>query len=86
VPRLKSKIARAGTLREKYQDLYRRQKLAAKSRMTGTPGERLNARTWRKKTMFDEAIARLRLQLRRHSHAAASTRRRQSKRDSLNRH
>jgi hypothetical protein len=61
--RLKSKISRARKLREKYQDLYRRQKLAAKSRMTGTPYERLNFRTLRKKQMFGEAITRLRQQL-----------------------
>src|SRR5215470_19509089 len=61
--RLKSKISRARRLREKYQDLYRRQKLASKSRMTGTPYERLNVRTLRKKQMFGEAITRLRQQL-----------------------
>jgi hypothetical protein len=61
--RLKSKISRAGELRQKYQDLYRRQKLASKSRMTGTPYERLNFRTLRKKQMFAEAITRLRRQL-----------------------
>ena len=61
--RLKSKISRARKLREKYQDLYRRQKLESKSRMTGTPYERLNFRTLRKKQMFGEAITRLRQQL-----------------------
>jgi hypothetical protein len=61
--RLKSKISRARRLREKYQDLYRRQKLGSKSRMTGTPYERLNARTLRKKQMFTEALTRLRHQL-----------------------
>jgi hypothetical protein len=61
--RLKSKISRAGKLRDKYQDLYRRQKLASRSRMTGTPGEKLNFRTLRKKQMFGEAITRLRQQL-----------------------
>jgi hypothetical protein len=63
VARLKSKIVRARNLRQKYQDLYRRQKLSSKSRMTGTPYERLNVRTGRKKQMFDEAMIRLRLQL-----------------------
>jgi hypothetical protein len=61
--RLKSKISRARRLREKYQDLYRRQKLASKSRMTGAPYERLNFRTLRKKQMFGEVITRLRQQL-----------------------
>src|SRR5262245_32621104 len=61
--RLKSKISRARKLREKYQDLYRRQKLESKSRMTGTPYERLNVRTLRKRQMFGEAITRLRQQL-----------------------
>src|SRR5215831_12088914 len=61
--RLKSKISRARRFREKYQDLYRRQKLASKSRMTGAPYERLNVRTLRKKQMFGEVITRLRQQL-----------------------
>jgi hypothetical protein len=76
VARLKSKIARAGTLREKYQDLYRQQKRTSKSRMTGTSGERPNVRTWRKKMMFDEAITRLRLQLRKTSAAKGQESRR----------
>jgi hypothetical protein len=63
VARLKFKISRARKLRDKYQDLYRRQKLESKSRMTGTPHERLNFRTLRKKQMFVEAITRLRQQL-----------------------
>src|SRR5262245_55349493 len=61
--RLKSKISRARNLRQKYQDLYRRQKLESKSRMTGMPYERLNFRTKRKKQMFGEALTRLRHQL-----------------------
>src|SRR5689334_8829545 len=64
VARLKSKIVRARKLRQKYQDLYRRQKLSSRSRITGTPGERLNLRTFRKKQMFEEAMIRLQLQLR----------------------
>ena len=62
--RLKSKIVRARKLRQKYQDLYRRQKLSSRSGMTGAPYERLNVRTFRKKQMFEEAMVRLRLQLR----------------------
>jgi hypothetical protein len=63
VSRLKSNIGRAGKLRQKYWDLYRRQTLLSKSRVTGKPYTRPNARTLRKKRMFDEAIDRLRLQL-----------------------
>src|SRR5215510_14941906 len=71
--RLKSRIFRARKLREKYQDLYRRQKLESKSRMTGTPYERLNFRTLRKKQMFGEAITRLRQQLARVSSPAQTS-------------
>ncbi len=63
VSRLKSNIGRAGKLRQKYWDLYRRQTISSKSRVTGKPSTRLNARTLRKKRMFDEVIDRLRLQL-----------------------
>jgi hypothetical protein len=61
--RLKSKIARARRLRGKYQDLYRRQKLANKSTIIGRPHGRLNVRTQRKKQMFNEALSRLQMQL-----------------------
>src|SRR5262245_24357481 len=64
VPRLKTKIVRARKLHQKYLDLYRRQKLSARPRMTGAPDEKLNVRTARKKQMFEEAMVRLRLQLR----------------------
>ena len=64
VARLKSKIVRARKLRQKYEDLYRRQKLSARSRMTGAPDEKLNVRTARKRQMFEEAIIRLQHQLR----------------------
>jgi hypothetical protein len=64
VARLKSKIARAGELRQKYQDLYRRQKISSTRRMTGAPKEKLNVRTARKRQMFDEAIVRLKVELR----------------------
>jgi hypothetical protein len=73
--RLKSKISRARNLRDKYQDLYRRQKIASRSRMTGTPYERLNLRTFRKKQMFGEAITRLRRQLASVSAPARTSRR-----------
>src|SRR5262249_38549596 len=73
--RLKSKISSARKLREKYQDLYRRQKLESKSRMTGAPYERLNFRTLRKKQMFGEAVTRLRQRLAKvSSHAQTSAR------------
>ena len=114
IPRLKSKIVRAGKLRQKYRDLYRREAVLSKSRVTG-PHTRPNVGTRRKEQMFDEAIARLKLQLHktsvplrrhtqtktratsaalrgaarkttahkpRHSHVAASTRRRQARRAS----
>jgi hypothetical protein len=63
VARLKSKIGRADKLRQKYWDLYRRQKNWSKSRMTATPYGGTSAQNLRKKQMFEEAIARLRLQL-----------------------
>ena len=114
IARLKSKIVRAGKLRQKYRDLYRREAILSKSRVTG-PHTRPNVGNRRKEQMFDEAIARLKLQLhkasvpsrrltqtktratsaalsgaarkttahkRHYGHAAASTRRRQAKRDS----
>src|SRR5262249_11272798 len=62
--RRKSKIVRARKLHKKYEDLYRRQKISSRSRMTGAPYEKLNVRTARKKQMFEEAMGRLRLQLR----------------------
>jgi len=63
VARLKSKIVRARKLRQKYEDLYRRQKLSARSRTTGAPHEKLNVRTARKRQMFEEAMVRLQHQL-----------------------
>jgi hypothetical protein len=63
VARLKSKIARAGKFRQKYRDLYHRQELLLKSRMTRRPYKTTNLRTRRKRQMFDEAIGRLKLQL-----------------------
>src|SRR5262245_35885735 len=60
--RLKSKIVRAGKLRQKYRDLYRREAILSKSRVTG-PHTRPNVGTRRKEQMFVEAIARLKLQL-----------------------
>jgi hypothetical protein len=63
VARLKSKIGRAGKLRQKYWDVYRRQKHWTKSRLAGAPYRGSNAKTLRKKQMFEEAILRMRLQL-----------------------
>ncbi|HEX4997072.1 MAG TPA: hypothetical protein VFY29_02535 [Terriglobia bacterium] len=76
VARLKAKISRAGRLRQKYSDQYRRQKLASKARMTGRPHEAVNVRTERKKQMFEEAIARLKTQLGKASSSAPSPTRR----------
>jgi hypothetical protein len=56
---LKSRIVRLRRLREKYSDLYRRQKNASRGQSTGRPGEAQNARTKRKAQMFDEAISRV---------------------------
>jgi hypothetical protein len=73
--RLKAKIVRARKLRNKYQDLYRRQKLQSKSSLSRKPDEKLNVRTLRKKQMFNEAITRLRRQLTKVStHAKAPAR------------
>ena len=73
--RLKSKISRAIKLRNKYQDLYRRQTLTSKPRMTGAAYERLNVRTLRKKQVFGEALTRLRQQLERASAPARVSKR-----------
>ena len=63
VARLKSKIGRAGKLRQKYWDLYRRQRHWTKSRGTTGVHGGSNAETLRKKRMFDEAFGRLKSQL-----------------------
>src|SRR5262245_51180412 len=63
VARLKSKIGRADKLRQKYWDLYRRQKHWSKSRLVGRAYGGSNVQTLRKKRMFDEALGRLRSQL-----------------------
>ena len=117
VARLKSKTARALKLRQKYHDLYRREAILSKSRVTGSH-TKPNVGTRRKEKMFDEAITRLKMQIhkasvshgrhtetkmratskalrgadrkttvhqRRHRQVAASTRRRQAKRDSRGR-
>src|SRR5262245_42961175 len=62
IARLKSKIVRAGKLRQKYRDLYRREAVLSKSRVTG-PHTKPNIGTRRKEQMFDEAISRLKQQL-----------------------
>src|SRR5262245_19143793 len=61
--RLKSKIGCADKLRQKYWDLYRRQKLGSKVRLAGRAYGGSNAETLRKKRMFDEALGRLKSQL-----------------------
>ncbi len=57
---LKSKLQRSRNLRDKYRDLYKRQRLAARQR-TGTkkgsePAE--NLRTYRKEVLFSETMVR----------------------------
>jgi hypothetical protein len=65
--RLKARIVRARRLRDKYRDLWRRQRLADRER-TGTkagarPGS--NARTKEKAQLFDETLKRFERQWRR---------------------
>jgi hypothetical protein len=57
---LRSKIQRSRRLRDKYRDLYRRQRLANRSRTGTKKGERpdTNTRTEAKSRLFDEALAR----------------------------
>src|SRR5262245_61561163 len=60
--RRKSKIGRADKLRQKYSDLYRRQKHWSKSRLAGRAYGGSNTQMLRKKRMFDEALGRLKSQ------------------------
>lgn len=62
---LTGKLQRAKKLRQKYQDLYKRQRLAARAR-TGSKGGRsgdANLRTAQKQQLFAEAVARLQARL-----------------------
>jgi hypothetical protein len=72
--RLKSKIARARTLRDKYRDLSKRQHRKAQPGRSGRPGERLNIRTKRKAELFTEVLARLDAEATRRSRKPQTTR------------
>jgi hypothetical protein len=63
--RLKSSIARARRLRDKYRDLLRRQRLATRARTGSKLGARpgANARTAQKVRLFEETLARFTQQL-----------------------
>ncbi len=62
--RLKSKIQRARSLRDKYRDLYKRQRLATRGRTGTKKGNEpdRNARTERKAKLFAEVLERLQKQ------------------------
>jgi hypothetical protein len=65
--RLRSKITRTRRLRDKYQDLLRRQKVTLRAR-SGTKAGRTgvaNARTEQKRQLFDETLQRFEERLRR---------------------
>ncbi len=57
---LRDKIKRARTLRDKYRDLYKRQRLATRDRTGTKKGVRSdsNARTDSKARLFDEVLKR----------------------------
>ncbi|MBX3708059.1 MAG: hypothetical protein KF911_15645 [Pseudomonadales bacterium] len=58
---LLSRIRRLRTLRDKYRDLYKRQRLATRARTGSKKGgsAEVNARTEKKARLFEEAIRRL---------------------------
>jgi hypothetical protein len=56
--RLKAKIGRARTIRNKYRDLAKRQHRKAQPRRSGGPYEALNARTARKAELFEQVLGR----------------------------
>lgn len=56
--RLKNKVLRARTMRNKYRDLAKRQFRETRAARTGRPNESRNARTERKAVLFAEVLAR----------------------------
>jgi len=70
---LKSKIRRARAVRDKYQDLYKRQRLSTRARTGSKKGNfpERNARTEQKAKLFAEVLERLQKQDDRLSAAAA---------------
>ncbi|HUF20774.1 MAG TPA: hypothetical protein VMP00_08460 [Burkholderiales bacterium] len=72
--RLQGKVERARRLRDKYRDLYRRQRVAARAR-TGTKHGRsgdANLRTKQKAKLFDEVLVRLQSRLKKLERAEKS--------------
>jgi hypothetical protein len=63
--RLKGKITRARTLRDKYRDLGKRQHRKAQPARSGGPYEALNVRTRRKAELFDQVLGRFQAELER---------------------
>jgi hypothetical protein len=59
--RLQGKVERARRVRDKYRDLYRRQRVAARARTGSKHGRsgQANLRTKQKAKLFDEVLARL---------------------------
>jgi hypothetical protein len=78
--RLRAKIKRTRSLRDKYVDLLRRQKVAARTR-TGSKGGTsgvANERTERKATVFAEVLSRFEQRLEQHDAAEARREQRES--------
>jgi hypothetical protein len=75
---LRSKIKRTRTLRDKYVDLLRRQRLASRSRTGSKAGSSgsANERTGRKADVFAEVLTRLEKRLEQHDAAQARLERR----------
>jgi hypothetical protein len=71
--RLKGKIARARTLRDKYRDLGKRQHRKAQPARSGGPYEALNVRTRRKAELFEQVLGRFEAELERQAAQAAKT-------------
>lgn len=65
ISRLQGKVERARRVRDKYRDLYRRQRVAARARTGSKHGRsgQANLRTKQKAKLFDEVLARLQLRL-----------------------
>lgn len=75
--RLKSKIVRARTLRDKYRDLLRRQRLAARRNQNAKADrDDANARTEKKAELFEQILARFVARLEKLQAAAARPARR----------
>ncbi len=71
--RLKAKIGRARTLRDKYRDIAKRQHRKAQPRRTGRPNEAFSTRTARKVELFERVLARFEQQLDRENATSAKS-------------